>query len=161
MEPGSQRRVTARTEIVRVPRVDWPAIRTGRKTELRIAGRHATSWLHGLVNSEDPEFPRPIVCWSMRRYRDSGDEAMFWLDEAWLEPLGAISDESLRREGFDGDRTRALKQFRRYWRNRHQSVGFRPLSPVHVLRIRPLQPVEYEAAGLALLRRLYGGSLEE
>lgn len=152
--PKNYQRVDAHTLIVRVPRVDWQAIKSGRKTEFRTVGRYSPRGWANLAT------PVPLLAYSMQRFRDEAETTLLVLEESWVEPLGSISTESLAREGFHGERAEALFEFRRYWRNRHQRVGFRPLTNVLCLRVRPLRPVDYPEAGLMLLRRLYGEHLE-
>lgn len=72
------------------------------------------------------------------------------LERTWREPLGAISSESLEREGFE-----SIAHFRRYWMGR-QKQRFRPLLEVQVYRVRPFTETDREALGLALLDKLYG-----
>lgn len=162
--PRPFRRVETATLILRIPRTDWAAVRCGEKREFREAGRWAPPWTR-------LKLPLPILGYS--RSRSAGessvpDSALFILDECWMEPLGAISTESLAAEGF-GDleelresreaRAAAMSEFRRYWKARHPSTGYRPLSKVFVYRVRPLTEDERAEMGLRLLGLLYDGYL--
>lgn len=143
-EPSRRQRKT-RTQFLRIHLHDWPAIVGGDKTEFRNAGRYAP---HPILMVK----PSPIVCWVDSRYRDRAFQIMV-LEDAWQEPLGSISPESLRNEGFE-----SVAEFRRYWRNRHHGVlaSYKPLSTVSVYRLRPWAPGDLEEMGHALLNHLYG-----
>lgn len=137
----------ASTQFLHVPLVDWPAIKAGRKTEFRAVGRHARGHL-SLVT------PGPVVCFAWRRHgRRDPETALMTLEAAWSEPLGAISPESLEREGFE-----SLADFRRYWRDRYfgRQGPFKPLTIVQVYRVRPWAPTDRVDMADALLRHLYG-----
>lgn len=81
------------------------------------------------------------------------------LEAHWFEPLGAISEESLRREGFD-----SFAAFRRYWVLQRE-FGHRKFSPEDqcvVFRIRLARTEgEIDECGRLLLARLYGPWLPE
>lgn len=77
------------------------------------------------------------------------------MEDKWLEPLGAISPESLEAEGFS-----SLAEFRRYWMQREQR-RFMPTRMVTVYRVRPWQPSDEADFGRMLLRRLYGKQMDE
>lgn len=72
------------------------------------------------------------------------------LEETWREPLGAITAESLEREGFPD-----MAHFRRYWMQREKR-RFALTRMVQVFRVRPVRAGDEEAMGLALIERLYG-----
>lgn len=141
-------RAHAYTQFLRIPLVDWPAITQGRKTEFRAVGRHAT-------HANRLKAPAPIVGYALQRFRADAQARLFVLEDAWTEPLGAISPASLGREGF-----RSLREFRVYWNKRHR-VGYKPLSTVSVYRLRPWEPADRDWLGFALLDHLYGEWLDE
>lgn len=139
-----QRKVS--TRFLRIVLSDWPVITTGAKTEFRNFGRHAPH-PRALVT------PGPIICWTSAPMQEQRT-ALMVLEAAWSEPLGAISEASLEREGY-----RTLPEFRRYWLDRHKGLlaAYRPLSLVHVYRLRPWVRGEDEhRMGEALLDHLYG-----
>src|SRR5436190_17531907 len=101
---------TLKTIFIAVPSFDWAAVKIGAKTEFRLGTG---------TNVLDAKLPTPVVL-----YGDglSAPESMLAVLEAkWREPLAAISEESLRREGYPD-----MAHFRRYWM---QKTGepFRPL----------------------------------
>jgi hypothetical protein len=141
-----RRRQKATTQYLHVPLRDWPAITSGRKTEFRTTGHNVT--LHHTLHA-----PGPVVCWSAREHVREQQFALMVLEAAWSEPLGAISPESLRREGFA-----SVAEFRTYWRERHIGRGtpYKPLSIVQVYQVRPWRVTDHEEMAGALLDRLYG-----
>lgn len=77
------------------------------------------------------------------------------MEDKWLEPLGAISPDSLAAEGFS-----TIGEFRRYWMQREKR-RFMPTRMVTVYRVRPWVPGEDDNNMAALiLQRLYGDHLE-
>lgn len=150
----------ASTIFLRIPRFDWPSVTTGEKTEFRAAGRHALA-------ASRITFPVPVVGYTVWEHKPKTSRLLL-LEHADTEPLGAISEESLAAEGF-GDleeirassdaRHAAMTEFRRYWKARHPSTGYRPLSKVYVYRVRPLTEDERPEMGLRLLGLLYDGYL--
>lgn len=136
-------RRTAATLSLRVPRVDWAPICAGTKTQLRIAGRWSRFSQEAL--------PRPIVLYSFQRYRSTAEFRLGVLEETIREPLGAITPEGLAAEGMAD-----LKEFRRYWSDRHHQSGFRPLTAVTVCCLRLWQDDDRERFGDILLTYLYG-----
>lgn len=141
-------RRTETTKLLRIPRADWALICTGAKTELRVSGRHAV-----MANTLKP--PTPVVGYSILEYHEVPEAQLLVLQEAWSEPLGAISPESLLREGFA-----SLGAFRRYWIDRHSGQPFKPLSITQVYRLRPWRAGDTETMGVRLVERLYGRWLE-
>lgn len=142
-KPFTQRRVA--TAFLRVPRQDWAAVKIGAKTEFRReGGAHAAT--------RNLKLPTPVVAYTETA---AGHEyKVMVLEETWREPLGAISEESLQREGHP-----SVAHFRRYFmaRTKHR---FRPLSPVQVFRLRPLRDGDHEELGRALFTRVYGEFLD-
>ena len=136
--PLPQRR--AATVFLQVPVADWPAVKHGMKTEFRLAGA-------GLLNLQ---LPTPVVAYMTQRRPKRHEHALMVLEEAFREPLGAISPESLAREGFPD-----MAHFRRYWTMRTKT-RFRPLQEVQAYRVRPWHDGDAEALGLVLVTRLYG-----
>lgn len=133
------------TRFLRMPIADWPALLAGTKTELRIAGR--------MLRLTNMPTPTPLVGIAFERFRRAeARAAMFYVEHVRTEMLGAIDEDSVRREGFE-----TLAEFRRYWRNhRSKNNAFKPLLKVAVVRLRPWGPFDEEAMGQVLLNRLYG-----
>lgn len=140
--PKPWRQFEARTTFLRVPSGDWASVRIGAKTEFRATGRAATQvW--------NISCPALVVAYAVTNARDDHDSKLMVLEETWKEPLGAISEESLRREGFP-----TMGHFRRYWMGRTKR-RFRPLTEVHVYRVRPFEEADLATLGRALLVKLY------
>lgn len=132
-----------RTTFLRVPSVDWNAVKRGLKSEFRMSGRAVTQvW--------NLTCPTPVVAYTVNSRGEHQDPLLMVLERTWREPLGAISAESLEREGFPD-----MAHFRRYWMARQKS-RFKPLLEVQVYRVRPFKPEDREPLGLALLDKLYG-----
>lgn len=121
------------TTYLRVPRDEHARLSHGDKREVRVKY---------LVNGRTDEFgfPLPLVIWSPGTIGPL-KVALVVCEERWREPVGAISTESLRNEGYDcrcGERCNcgALDRFRRYWKNIR---GYRwdPRQPTWVYRLRP------------------------
>jgi hypothetical protein len=144
-EPWAQ--YEARTTFLRVPVDDWPAVKHGSKTEFRATGRAITQlW--------NVSCPVVVVAYSVRG-SGTHDSRLMVLEASWKEPLGAISAESLEREGFP-----SLAHFRRYWMARTRAP-FKPLSYVQVYQVRAFMPGDDVIFGLKLLRKLYGEHLPD
>lgn len=136
-----------RTTFLRVPWEDWAKVKLGVKTEFRMAGRHITQlW--------NVRCPTPVVGWAKSPTRDH-DSRLLVLEATWSEPLGALSEESLAREGFE-----TFGHFRRYWMERTKR-RFPPLMKVQVYRVRPFAANDSLEMGHTLLHRLYGQHLDE
>lgn len=119
--PYEQRR--ASTVFLRVPHRDWPGVKRGLKTEFR-ASSGAVSGLKFV----DP--PTPVVAYAVSPATGHDAELMV-LEDRWQEPLAAISDESLEREGFQN-----LAEFRAYWCARERR-RFTPTRLIVAYRVRP------------------------
>lgn len=147
MPTGPQRYELKRavTQFLRVPQHDWTAVKRGYKTEFRLAGGKADSYPRLLA----VEFPTPVVAY-VSRQNGMHEKIMLVLERSWVEPLGAISEESLQHEGFE-----TIGHFRRYWTARTK-MRFRPLQRVQVFRVRLYTPDDIEVLGAGLFRRLYG-----
>jgi hypothetical protein len=134
----------SRTTFLRVPSRDWTAVKTGVKTEFRATGRAVTQlW--------NVQTPMPVV--GYRDMRVGNDSRLLVLVDTWREPLGAISNESLEREGFD-----SLAHFRSYWVERTKR-RFAPLERVQVYRVRPCLKEDLPDLAQSLLVKLYGPHL--
>lgn len=146
MKVADYPRRRASTQFLHVPLADWPAVKSGRKTEFRAVGRLAPS-TSSIVT------PAPVVCYTLRQYRRLPETALMVLEAAWSEPLGAISPDSLEREGF-----KTIGEFRSYWQRRQYGKNgpFKPLSIARVYRVRPWAATDRLEMGEALLRHLYG-----
>jgi hypothetical protein len=147
--PKPFRQVRHSTVFLRVPAYDWPAVKRGLKTEFRSGwGKNKTPKLFQV------EPPTPVVAYTVQR--GEYEARLMVLEAIWLEPLGAISPESLEREGFA-----SLAEFRTYWLERERR-RFTPTRQVFVYRVRPWVAGQDEAPmGEALLQRLYGEFLPE
>ncbi|MEA2497109.1 MAG: hypothetical protein QOJ29_5020 [Thermoleophilaceae bacterium] len=131
------------TLFIRVAWHEWPAVRKGAKREFRMAG---TNPGHANVQT-----PTPAVLYAVNPRTRAYDARLMILEECRREPLGSISPESIKAEGFED-----LAGFRRNWvltRKRR----FMPLRPVNVYVVAPWRPSMDEVwAGSALLNFLYG-----
>lgn len=140
--PYAQRQ--ASTQFLRVPALDWIAVAHGHKTEFRAAPNQVSqAAVAGL------DLPTPVVAY---RVGSDGrhDHRLMVLAESWMEPLGAISDVSLEREGFPD-----VAHFRRYWMGRTRR-RFRPLQKVRVFVVRPFEPEDWTTFAETFMERLYG-----
>lgn len=135
-----------RTIFLRVPEGDWLRVKQGSKTEFRASGRAATKvqWI---------KTPTPVVAYALSNERTDHRSQLMVLEECWKEELRAISDESLRREGFPD-----FASFRRYWKIRTKRP-FRPLAEVWAYRLRRWQPSDTVNMGTWMVERLYGEHL--
>lgn len=132
----------ARTLFLRVPNADWIRVSRGLKREFR-AGGGACSALWSV------EPPTPVVAY--RHHKVHGhDGQLMVLEGRWQEPLGAISAESLRAEGFE-----TLAEFRSYWMEREHR-RFTPTRLITCYQVRPWEDGDAESFGAKLLDRLYG-----
>lgn len=138
-KPWKQRR--ASTAFLRVPAADWPAVSRGKKTEFRAASGQV-SGLHFV------ETPTLVVAYRVKRGEYEGK--LMVLEERRSEPLDAIDEEGLRREGF-----RTFAEFRRYWMRRERR-RFRPTREVVVFRVRPFTEDDREVFSERILEHLYG-----
>lgn len=140
--PFVQRRVS--TTFLRVPIVDWPAVKRGYKTEFRAnVGKNAVPKLFTVLT------PAPVIAYAIRNGRH--DAQLMWLEEAWQEPLGAISAASLEREGFT-----SLAEFRTYWIKREKK-RFTPTRKVFAYRVRAFNPDDdVDDAASRIFEHLYG-----
>lgn len=132
------------TIFLRVPQADFGLVRAGRKTEFRVVGGDGQSPQLWAV-----EFPSPAVGYMFRRgggYKST----LLVIQAAWREPLGAISPESLEREGQPD-----IAHFRRYWMARNHT-NFKPTREVSVFRVRPWTEDDREMMARLLFHRLYG-----
>jgi hypothetical protein len=143
--PFAQRRVS--TTFLRVPVQDWPAVKRGYKTEFRAGtGRNAVPQLWHLRP------PCPAVAYCIRNGRH--DAELMVLEALWQEPLGAISPESLEREGF-----KSLAEFRTYWIAREHK-RFTPTRLVFAYRVRAWQPDDERMLADRVFEHLYGEFLD-
>lgn len=127
-----------------MPREDWTRLKTGVKTELRMAGRGS------LTDNHVGEPPVPLLGFSFGRARAEADYAMFVLEDCWREPLMAMSLESLEREGYA-----TMGEFKDYWRYRFRNRRYDPMATVQVFRLRPMTSDDRQAMGARLLSALY------
>ncbi len=142
--PFTQRQ--ASTIFLRIPTREWVDITRGVKTEFRATPNAVTQALN-------IEPPTPVVAYRVTRARgadSSHDSKLMMLEETWQEPLMAISEESLRREGHPD-----IAHFRRYWMARTRR-RFTPTRMVRVFRVRPWAEGDWQAGAEMLMNRLYG-----
>lgn len=146
--PYSERQVS--TRFLRVPLIDWPNVKVGRKTEYRKATKRPVIF---------PYTPTPVVAYTIRG--QTYDQRLMVLDAVHQETLWNIKDsaESLQREGFE-----TYEDFRAYWKQRHGT--YLPLTVVYVYRVRPIDTgdetamaLELMALGGKLIEHLYGDFL--
>lgn len=121
-------------------------VSTGRKTEFR-----ANPGVGAVLYAE---CPTPVVAYTW--HKNFGHEyKLMVLEACWQEPLGAISEESLRNEGFND-----IGEFRRHWCAREKR-RFPPLRMATVFRIRPWRyGLDEETFSTMLFKRLYGEYLD-
>jgi hypothetical protein len=120
-------------------------VSTGRVTEFRAAAGNAPQlWKVPL--------PSLAVAYRRRRNENAWDYRLMLLENVRLEALGTISDEGLRRAGYEGDD--AFARFRRDWMI-SEKKRFQPLRRVHVYTVRPVQEGDFTLAGMALVKHLY------
>lgn len=138
----------ARSVYIRVPRVDFPHVRIGRKRQFRITEL-------GQRRSGPPTLPAAIVVWCLNAYVDEPEESLVFCERSWSERLGEISPDSIAREGFA---TRA--EYIAYWRRyRHPDHSWNPLQPVTVFDVRPWREDDLLPCAAALYEHLYPGHL--
>lgn len=143
-KPYTQR--SASTVFLRVPREDWPLVKRGHKTEFRSGiGRNVTQGWNLVC-------PCPVVAYSVSKVTGY-DNRLMLLEETWREPLGAITPESLEREGFS-----SFAEFRRYFMARERR-HFTPTREVSAWRLRPWESSDFSAMAESLLKKLYGDFL--
>lgn len=138
-----ERRITQlSTRYLRVPATDWSRVAVGTKTEIRHVAAYG-SRMHGSV-----EPPIPVIAYAVMH--SGRREKLMVLEAMWREPLDALSDESLRREGHE-----SLAEFRLAWKRRFQRGRWNPLTDVVVFRVRPWTEEDVADFGERFLRRLY------
>lgn len=140
--PRPWRQRQARTIFLRVPAYDWVKVSRGVKTEFRASPKACSAlW--------DVETPTVVVAY--RQHAALGyDARLMVLEQRWQEMLGAITPESLGREGFE-----TLAQFRTYWVARERR-RFPPTRIVTAYRLRPFEPEDREEMARQVFERLYG-----
>lgn len=144
-KPWRQRK--AATIFLRVPPGDWPAVKYGHKSEFRtgVRGHMEQAW--------KLKPPCPAVCYTLSPVTGY-DARLMLLEDFYREPLGAISEDSLRREGFA-----SLAEFRRYFMERERR-HFTPTRMICVFRVRPWRSSDAEPMAMRFLERLYGEWLD-
>lgn len=129
---------------LRVPREDWAPVIAGTKTQFRGVGR-------GCPNFDKVQLPRPIVLYSHQPFREEAETRLAVLEQVWKEPLAAITPEGLAAEGMSD-----VKEFRRYWIDRHKRSGFKPLAMVTVYSIELWREGDRERFGDNFMQFFYG-----
>lgn len=143
-QPWTKRR--ASTLFLRVPAYDWPRVRRGLKTEFRTSGAKS--------DLDYVEPPIPVCAYSINRL--GYDSQLMVVEKRWREPLAAISEESLAREGF-----KTLAEFRAYWCHREKR-RFPPTRMANVYQVRPFDPLADQTYFANLIfERLYGQFLDD
>lgn len=143
-KPYRQSRVS--TTFLRVPKDDWAAVKRGHKSEFRSSIGRDVQQVWGV------EPPLPVVAYTFSRGRGH-EAALMVLEATWREPLGAISAESLEREGYS-----SFAEFRRYYMERERR-HFAPTREIQVFRVRQWSPDDFSEMAETILRRLYGDFL--
>ena len=144
----------ASTVFIRCPSYAWPLVSSGKVSEFRNALQTASRAAWGL------RFCLPTFCVV---YRHAGgakhlDYRVMLLTGIRHEALGAITQEGLKRAGYEG--VTALKEFRRDW-SIQEHRAFQHLKKVWVYTVRPIEDGDIVLAGVALVNRLYGDHLKE
>lgn len=140
--PNPYKSVEASTRFLRVPLLDWPGVKVGRKTEFRRVASGRTARF--------PYTPTPVVAYTIRG--ETYDHKLMVLEAVRDDTLWAISEdpEGLAREGFE-----TYDEFRNYWKRRHGS--YLPLTMVKVYRVHQWNPrTDPMMRGEELVQRLYG-----
>lgn len=138
------RRLLARRLVVQSLRVvtgDYARIRAGEKREYRTYKLR----IHQLREGEC------AIVYASAGPRKPLRTSLVVVEASYVEPLGAISPESVSLEGFT-----TFREFRTYFRERERVKGFRQLDRVQVVRFRPFHEHEKSALSEALFDDLYG-----
>lgn len=138
--PYTQRQ--ARTIFLRVPHSEFGLVIAGRKTEFRASPRASSQ----LWSVEPPTAAVAYAIFPSRGYK----RQLIVLEATWREPLGAITAESLAREGQPD-----FAHFRRYWMKR-EKTPFKPTREVAVFQVRPMRAGDEQELAASLYQRLYG-----
>lgn len=134
--PYTQRQ--ARTIFVRVPALEWHAVKRGtQRAFVGSIGRQSALWA--------TPTPTPVIAYAI--IRGTHDARLMILEEVRQEMLGAIDPTEV---GFPD-----MATFRRHWMMRERGK-FPPTRKVFVYKLRPYDEADREAMGLALFDRLYG-----
>lgn len=147
---------------VRVPAYDWADVITGNKSMFRTYCARATSRERPVV-PPDTECPRPCLLYAVRHNGPARSRRWEAVPGVLLshrqEPLGAITPEDLKAEGFE-----FLPAFKFYWKRRYPKVGWRPWDFVSVLEVRPwnvgVEDLDDDTQARWLLKQLYGEWLD-
>lgn len=135
---------TLKTLMVRVPAGEWQDVKQGRKREFRTTQKPFGNGLG---------WPQPVVGWRWTKQYGVAT-TMLIVENTWVEPLGAISQESLRMEGCE-----TLADYRRRWCIQN-GRRFPPGKEMMVVRFRLLTDTERPDMANRLLEHLYGPWLE-
>jgi hypothetical protein len=131
------------TLFLRVPSVDWTAVRRGSKTEFRTLARPGKLIL--------PLCPTPVVAYMVKRNGEHAAKLMVLISQEKQQLLQIAEDgDALAREGFS-----TYREFIDYFRRR-QAHAYRMNQDVVVSRVRPYGALDDSEMGARLLRRLYG-----
>lgn len=124
---------------LRVPASEWLEVKHGVKDEYRNT--------RPSLSLSRVQKPTPVIAFTVSA--NNFDSRLMVIEEAWKEPLGAISEESLRREGFE-----TLREFKTHWTSRRRR-RFNPLLPVYVYRVRHLEEGEERKWADRIFTKLY------
>lgn len=140
MPGGPLPRVALSRLYVRVPVAEWIEVKHGTKREFRTGVQNNLHVVNGQI-----ELPTPVVAYSSPGH----DARVMVCTEAWKEPLGAISPESLANEGVE-----TLAEFKQRWCARRER-RFNPLKHVVVYRVRPWSQDDEARFAKDFLEKLY------
>lgn len=117
-----------------VSRVDWLDVISGRKTEYRLIVPGGP----GQPPLQPPKYPGPLIIYTEHAAIPGELEtALVTIEGKWSEPVGAITEESLAREGFA-----SMSDYRRYMAARYPTLGYAPRMRCMVRRVHPMTDEE-------------------
>lgn len=141
--PKPYKRTLTSTLFLRVPVSEWGLVKRGAKREFRAAPGIQSQLQH-------VELPMPVVGYAVDRH-GRHDGRLMILESMWIEPLGAITPDSLAAEG-----CKSLAEFRRRWILTHRK-RFTPTRRIAVFVVRPWRKgVDERVMADRLLEHLYG-----
>lgn len=139
---------------IRVSGIDWAALVTGQKLIFRTYSGMGGQRERPVV-PPGTECPRPCLLYTVRGRAKRWEAKPAVLLGHRQEPLGSITPEDLWAEGFE-----FLPAFRRYWKSRYPTVGWRPWDMVSVLEVRPMCQGDIDSLGVNVLGELVGEWME-
>jgi hypothetical protein len=142
--PLKQRQVS--TVFLRCPSYLWPQVSSGAVGEFRAAAG-------GVPQAWKVPIPTLAVVYRRQLSKTAYDYRLMMLAGVRREHLGAITEEGLAAAGYEGED--AYVRFRRDLIIAEKR-RYNPQRMVFVFTVRPICEGDREAAGLAVLQRLYG-----